>query len=78
MKSLKEAAAAAADHSSSISERSQEDSSALKSKLDSSESARATLSERCSSLEESLELMRSEFENMEDYWQVRGYLGGGN
>ncbi len=32
---------------------------------------RSDLSERCANLEESLELMRAEFENMEDYWQVR-------
>ncbi len=31
----------------------------------------SSLSERCANLEESLEMMRAEFENMEDYWQVR-------
>lgn len=30
-----------------------------------------TLTSKCKDLEESLELMQKEFENMEDYWQVR-------
>jgi hypothetical protein len=32
--------------------------------------ARQELEEKCKQLEESLELMQSEFEKMEDYWQV--------
>ena len=31
-----------------------------------------SLAAKCRDLEETLELMRSEFENMEDYWQVGG------
>ncbi len=35
--------------------------------------ADAILTKRCEELEESLELMRNEFENMEDYWQVGSF-----
>lgn len=38
------------------------------------EKEKKTIEERCKELEESLDLMKSEFENMEDYWQVREHV----